>query len=187
MPGTTVPLGLPFPLAGDPTDVPGDVQALAEAADALMVSTLASADAATMPPCAVVRGSSQAVLNAATVFLTFSEVVFDNAGYADLAADSARLFLEPATLYVVLGRVAWAPNATGLRSHFVQEAGGAVNAQSNFPAVTDPGTGVTTTTAQLYLSSSPASLASIRLLATQSSGTTLQALACEMAVFKVGT
>lgn len=116
MPGFTIPLAIPYPLVTDTTDVPRDVQALAERVDALMVQITASVAPINHPDTVVVTGGTQPILNGTLSAVAMNSVVFDNAGMADTSNPAAILVAAvQAGVYLVTGTVAWAPNNNGTR------------------------------------------------------------------------
>lgn len=100
----------PYPAAGDPVDVPGDIQALAEAicADLVTVSDLISAR-----PSAQIRSSQpQSVATAIAsggliqpVPLIFDSVDFDTGGFTNLATQPTLLTLTAGEIYWVWATV----------------------------------------------------------------------------------
>jgi hypothetical protein len=116
MPGFTIPLAIPYPLVTDTTDVPRDVQALAERVDVLMTQITASIAPINHPDTVVVSGGTQPILNNTLSAVQMNSVVFDNAGMADTSNPAAILVgAQQAGVYVVTATVAWAPNSTGTR------------------------------------------------------------------------
>lgn len=99
MPGATPNRGYPYPLAGDPVDIPGDLQRLAEAID----DDLEVVSATVRPRNAAQARSSQPVVVAPNIIQTlvpFDTIDYDNASLFQLTSD-------PYTIRLVAGRVYW--------------------------------------------------------------------------------
>lgn len=74
MPGSTVNRGYPYPLPADPTDIPGDLQDLAEAVDADLCDLTASIP---VRPALRIRGTNAVVANTFLPLNTGEEMEFD--------------------------------------------------------------------------------------------------------------
>lgn len=74
MPGTTVNRGYPYSVPTDPTDIPGDIQRLAEAIDADLCVLTASIP---LRPALRLRGTQAVVANTSLPLNTGEELAFD--------------------------------------------------------------------------------------------------------------
>lgn len=74
MPGTTPNRGYPYATAGDPTDIPGDIQRLAEAIDADLYTLTQNIP---LRPALRLRGTNAIVANTQTPLNTGEELPFD--------------------------------------------------------------------------------------------------------------
>lgn len=103
MPGATS-LGIPYPYQGETVDA-DSWENLANAVDGLMTSLDAIRTlAADRPTAALSGGSANAVASATTTTVTaYSNVTWDNAGYADLGAFPNQLTVPPGVYYVAAG------------------------------------------------------------------------------------
>lgn len=182
MPGFTVPLGFPYPLAADPLNGPANIKALADAVDASVTATQASADVASSPPAIKVIGGPQPILNGTLTTLRFSLVVFDNTGTVDLVANPSVVKSPQNGTYCLLANVTFAANVTGIRSfRFVQNGGTFCrDTEMASPTATYP-----TSLEMDSLRDLPVNDA-MTLQVVQLSGTTLNVTSCSLAMWKIG-
>jgi hypothetical protein len=120
VPGFTVPLGFPYPLAADPLDStatngPRSIQALAEAVDASVTSTTASALQALSPETMKITAGTQPLANNVSTQIAFNTEVFDNDSMVDLVSNPFQAKIVTAGTYIIIGGLTYAPNATGYR------------------------------------------------------------------------
>lgn len=95
--GTTANRNYPYPDPGDPADMAGALQALAEAVDddvQALVDTLTSA-----PFCVITAAAPTLVSSATTTELTYDTVTYDNDSIANLALDPTGFTPPTAGLY----------------------------------------------------------------------------------------
>ena len=136
MPGSTVPLGLPYPLPGDPADVPQAIQDLAEATEALYLSTSASVTAAQAPGCASLTGTTQAIPNNTATVLAFNTVVLDNDQLSNITVDPFTVSLRDTRKYMIHGTCTWAASTTSYRRLEILVSGVVVVSQQIQPSQT---------------------------------------------------
>lgn len=183
MTGFTVPLGFPYPQPADPLDGPAQLQALAEAIDDSMVSTLASLQGATAPPCAKVTGTSQNAVSGAGTLMNFNSVYFDNDGMADLVADPQKLTVRTAGVYAVYAFATFAPNATAYREVNIRRNGAVLSRWSS--------NAVNSTLVSLGVGVSGLVSMSVGdnfdMFTVQVSGVTLPTLDCQLTAFRVSS
>jgi hypothetical protein len=181
MPGATVPLGFPYPLAGDPLDGPGDIKALADAVDASVTATLVAAASAAAPPAFKITGGLQPIPNSMLTFLRYDTVVYDNTGGVDLSTNASSVFLDTAT-YVVAMNVVFAPSLFGERFVAIEESFFmfAIERQTPSQEATFP-TALSLVGQKLI--SSPNAL---HVEVFQNSGATLNVTSCSLAAWRVG-
>lgn len=99
--GTTANRLYPYPDPTDPADMPGALQALAEAVD---IDVQALVDSLTPVPLCIVSGDdSQSTVPGFAGNLSYDTVNFDSDNIADLGADNAGLTPPTAGLYFVHG------------------------------------------------------------------------------------
>lgn len=112
MPGFTVPLGFPYPLPGDPTNGPANIQDLAEAIDAAVTATETQLANISDPPIAWVGAAPAAIPNALGTPLQFTVQFYDNADMVDLVTSNTNIVIRSAGLYMLSGEVGFEPNGT---------------------------------------------------------------------------
>ena len=181
MPGSTVPLGFPYPLPADPANGPQAIQDLAEAVDLVAQSTLDSVS--TVVPASVkVNGGTMNTSTGVPVNQTFtSPAVFDNRGFFDVIADSQGLLVVEAGWYVVTANLTWAPNTAGARTIAILENAATVSVIRTPPS---PTAGFGTVQNIIALRNFAAS-SKIRLQLFQTSGGALQALSSNLSAYRV--
>jgi hypothetical protein len=182
VPGTTVPLGYPYPLPGDPLNV-NDIQELAEAIDVSVQATEDSLAEAEAPPTVRATGTAQVIANSTTTLLTFNAAPYDNAGFTDFVGSPQALIMPtpnpgPAR-YLYLAEVTWASNATGFRRVEIT-SNGTVFSRAEEPAAATPF--VTSQRAQYAFSAAAGTL--IRVQVTQNSGGNLSVLSCALSIVR---
>lgn len=183
MPGTTVPLGFPYPVAGDPLAGPANIQALAEAVDVSVTATQVSADAASAPPASKVTGGSQAILNNTVTDLRFDLVVYDNTGTVDLVSSPSVINAPVVGQYVLVATAVFAANVTASRMLQILLNGTAISIVllPASPTATYP-----TALSTQALRGMPAGIQSIKLQVRQNSGVTLNVTSCSLSLWRVG-
>lgn len=142
MPGSTVPFGLPYPLPGDPADVPGAIQDLAEATEALYLSTAATVTAAQSPGCCSLTGTTQSIPNNTLTLLQYNTVVLDNDGLSTITTDPTSIILRDTRRYFIQGTCTWAASTASYRRLEIIVSGTLVVSQQIQPSQT---TGFVTT------------------------------------------
>lgn len=112
MPGATT-RGYPYPLYGEATTFPAQIQALATAIDTDMDNLWDRVIAGGNQPAAVVEttGVNQAVANNTDVTATYATEVYDNANMANLGVSNTILSIVSTGVYLAMGRVSFAANA----------------------------------------------------------------------------
>lgn len=110
MPGQTTSLKLPYPLVGDPANVPADIKALAEKTD----------DNSKI--CLLKRDTSQAIPTGIATILNFPVEVYDpHSMYSGSAGtDPDRITLPFPGIWQITASAIWAANSTGARQILVQ-------------------------------------------------------------------
>lgn len=144
MPGSTPEFSLPYPTYGDPVNPAAEMQALAEAVNAVLetqlakVATIREKSAGGMSATA-----SQSIPNNTFTRLTFTTEDFDNANMVRIATDNSQLF--PAQgLYFVTAMVLFTTNGTGDREVTMSTESGAT-----FAGIEASSTGFTGSTHRL--------------------------------------
>lgn len=183
MAGFTVPLGFPYPTGGDPVDGPAQLQALAEAIDNQMVTTLAAANAASAPAAARITGTSQPTTSGLGKVMNFNTVYFDNDGMADLVADPQKLIVRTAGVYVVVAGATFAPEATSYREFNLRKNGTIIARWSSIP-VNSTIVGISPTVSALV---SMAVGDNFDFFVLQETGSTQQAFDVQMTAFRVSS
>lgn len=134
MPGSTVPFGLPYPLPGDPADVPQAIQDLAEATEALYLSQSASVTAAQAPGCCSLLGTTQSIPNTTLTLLQFNTVVLDNDSLSNITVDPTSINLRDTRRYFVQATCTWAASTASFRRLEIIVAGTLVVSQQIQPS-----------------------------------------------------
>lgn len=183
MPGTTVPLGFPYPVAGDPLAGPANIQALAEAVDVSVTATQGLADTASSPPAIKLIGGPQAILNNTLTDLRFDSVVYDNTGTVDLVGNPTTVTPPLVGQYVIVATVVFAANVTASRLLQILQ-GGTVISFALLPA--SPTATFPTSISVQTLRGFPFPIATIKLQVRQNSGVTLNVTSCSLGLWRVG-
>lgn len=106
MPATTPNRLYPYPVAGDPVDIPGDIQRLAEAIDDDL--TTVGADIVPRPFAQISSSTIQAAAArgaAGSINLTFDTVDYDNFGMTNIVGDQAQIILPDTDFWWVYAEV----------------------------------------------------------------------------------
>lgn len=182
MPGFTVPLGFPYPLAADPLNGPAAIKALADAVDASVTATQVSADAASSPPAVKVTGGPQLILNNTLTTLRFDRVVFDNVGNVDLVANPSIVRPPQNGTYGLLANVTFAANVTGRRTlTVVQDATAfSLDQEQASPTATYP------TALQAESLRDLVTTNAMILQVSHTAGVTLNVTSCSFALWRIG-
>lgn len=181
--GATVPFGFPYPDPGDPTQVERDIQALAEAVDAQVTSMIALASTASRTPSAVVSGPAQPLPNNTATLINFNQVLFDNAGYANLAVDPTALVLEPGVPHVIFAWLFVDTGTTGSVTLAFINGDGFVNTQRVARMNLQPFEGTTVFGARV---ATPPANGKMRVQVTQTSGTSANTSTVTFGAFRLG-
>lgn len=181
MPGSTVPLGFPYPLAGDPISA-SDVQALAEAVDTAVADTFEDANAARSPAAFRISAGTQPVLNNTATSVVFDTVHFDNRNAVDLTGSPVTQFVPEDGDYDVFASVVFAANTSGWRSlTLVHNGSGAVRErQPASPTATFP------TTLQIATLRNFLTTGTIVLQVQHNAGVTLNITSAKLTLTRVG-
>ncbi len=170
MPATSI-YGLPYPEPGDAPNVPGDIQALAAAVEAILRANLSLGGDLTVPGKLTVAGmlyqtpphahlrrdSNQSVASGGSgtaVQYTVEDVDTDPDGVGGHSVDTnpSRWTARYAGWYALNGGVGWSPNATGRRGCWWAKNGAQVNGSYSIgPATASASTVVTARDILLYL------------------------------------
>lgn len=180
MPGFTVPLGLPYPLPGDPADVPQAIQDLAEAVEAEYLSTSASVTAAQSPGCCSLTGTTQSIPNNTLTNLQYNTVILDNDGLSNIAVQPDNINLRDNRRYLIHGTCTWAASTTSYRRLEIVVSGVAVVSQQIQPSQTAGF--VTTNRAGIVLNGSIGQ--NVQLRALQVTGGSLSVQSCALTAWQ---
>ncbi len=115
MPGFTVPLGFPYPVAGDPANGPQAIKDLANAVDAGVTSTETQLANIQDPPVAWVGAAPAVIPDSIGTVVIFTIEFFDNAGMLNLVSNNTEFVITSAGLYMISGEVGFEPNGNGGR------------------------------------------------------------------------
>lgn len=181
MPGFTVPLGLPYPLPGDPADVPQAIQDLAEAVEAAYLSTSATVTAAQAPGCCSLTGTTQSIPNNTTTNLQYNTVVLDNDGLSNITVTPDNINLRDFRRYFVHGSCTWAASTASYRRLEIFMPGiGVITSQQIQPSQTAGF--VTTNRAGIVVNSGVGQAIQLRVL--QVTGGSLSVQSCALTVWQ---
>lgn len=110
MPANT-PRGYSYPLYGDPTDFPAQMQDFAQDVDTDVAALVAAGMAALNTPSVAISGSAnQAIVSGIPAFATFDTEDYDNAAMANLGVNNDRITFTTAGIYLITAMVNFAPN-----------------------------------------------------------------------------
>jgi hypothetical protein len=79
---------------------------------------------ATMPSCRVYHNTTQSTATGGSTTLAFNSERFDTDTMHDVSTNNSRLTAKTAGKYLIIGSVAWADNATGIRGIAIVKGGG---------------------------------------------------------------
>lgn len=129
MPGTTPNRGYPYPVTGDPFDVPGDIQRLAEAIDLDMEDL---DNRLIQRPMALVswQGTSQLFPADQVTEAEFNFVHVDTAGISNLSQEPTRLTPTSSGLWAVWGAIRTPVAQSDVRDLFLRVNGGDLTRQN---------------------------------------------------------
>lgn len=111
MPGSTVNRGYPYPLPGDPTNPPGDIEALARAVDDDVAANLVPATAGRIIG-HIRAGQTQNIVKNTETQLRFHIEYQDTDDMADTVASPTAMTVNTSGLYSFWGMLAVPTNAT---------------------------------------------------------------------------
>lgn len=116
--GSTGILALPYPAATAPPNVPGDLQALAEAIEASLLEP---------PRCCAYQGTAATTLTTGVYApLPLDTELYDASAMHSTVTATTKIVIARAGTYCISGTVGFATNATGIRTAVIQKNGATV-------------------------------------------------------------